>query len=103
MSQNLITILIKKPTKKGNNYYFNIPIEFINKGKIKQVESYELHIFSIPEQKSLSQNLITILIKKPVKKGNNYYFNISIEFINKGKIKHVESYELHIFSIPEQK
>ena len=35
MPKQAITTLIKKPTKKGDNYYFNIPIEYIRSGKIK--------------------------------------------------------------------
>lgn len=47
MSQKLITKLIKKPTKKGEQYYFNIPIEFIREEKIKLNTRYEVHIFEI--------------------------------------------------------
>ena len=50
MSEQLITILVKKPTKKENNYYFNIPIEFINSRKIKPDQNYEIKIFTIPQE-----------------------------------------------------
>jgi len=50
MSQHLITKLIKKPTKKGNNYYFNIPIDFIRNGKIKPKEYYEIQILSLSQE-----------------------------------------------------
>ena len=51
MEQRLITTLIKKPTKKGKNYYFNIPIEFIRSGKINPDNEYELQIFTILKNK----------------------------------------------------
>lgn len=49
MSKNPITTLIKRPTKKGNNYYFNIPIEYIRTGKIDPHKEYEIQIYEIPE------------------------------------------------------
>jgi hypothetical protein len=42
-----ITTLIKRPTKKGGQYYFNIPIEYIRSGKINPEKEYELQIFTI--------------------------------------------------------
>lgn len=48
MDQNLITIIVKKPTRKGDQYYFNIPIEFIRTGKINPEKKYEIQIYSIP-------------------------------------------------------
>ncbi len=50
MEANRITTLIKKPTKKGKNYYFNIPIEYIRSGKINPKEQFEVQIFSIYKQ-----------------------------------------------------
>ena len=50
MEAKPITTLIKKPTKKGKNYYFNIPIEYIRSGKINPKKQYELQIFSISTQ-----------------------------------------------------
>lgn len=47
MEAKLITTLIKKPTKKGKNYYFNIPIEYIRSGKINPKKDYEIQIFAI--------------------------------------------------------
>ncbi len=47
MEQNLITIIVKKPTKKGDQYYFNIPIEFIRSGKIIPEKRYEVQIYNI--------------------------------------------------------
>ncbi len=47
MDVALITTLIKKPTKKGKNYYFNIPIEYIRSGKINPEKEYELQIYKI--------------------------------------------------------
>jgi hypothetical protein len=45
-----ITTLIKRPTKKGEQYYFSIPIEFIRTGKINPKKEYELQIFEIPDK-----------------------------------------------------
>ena len=50
MELRLITTLIKKPTKKGKNYYFNIPIEYIRSGKINPEKEYELQIFTISSE-----------------------------------------------------
>ncbi len=50
MEQQLITTLIKKPTKKRKNYYFNIPIEFIRSGKINPKKQYELQVFTISSE-----------------------------------------------------
>jgi len=50
MESKLITTLIKKPTKKGKNYYFNIPIEYIRSGKINPDKDYELQIFTISRE-----------------------------------------------------
>ena len=50
MDKELITILVKKPSKKGNNYYFSIPIEFIRTKKINPEKDYELQIFSLPQE-----------------------------------------------------
>ena len=47
MKPKLITTLIKRPTKKGKNYYFNIPIEYIRSGKINPEKEYELQIYNI--------------------------------------------------------
>ena len=47
MDDAQITTLIKKPTKKGKNYYFNIPIEYIRSGKINPEKEYEIQIFDI--------------------------------------------------------
>ena len=47
MDDSQITTLIKKPTKKGKNYYFNIPIEYIRSGKINPEKEYEIQIFDI--------------------------------------------------------
>ncbi|KKL62223.1 hypothetical protein LCGC14_2187360 [marine sediment metagenome] len=56
MALSPITTLIKKPTKKGRNYYFNIPIEFIRSGKINPEKQYEIKIFDISDEPN--QNLI---------------------------------------------
>ncbi len=50
MDKELITILVKKPSKKGKNYYFSIPIEFIRTKKIDPEKDYELHIFSLAQE-----------------------------------------------------
>ena len=50
MDKELITILVKKPSKKGSNYYFSIPIEFIRTKKINPEKDYELQIFSIAQE-----------------------------------------------------
>lgn len=47
MEGERITTLIKRPTKKGGQYYFNIPIEYIRSGKINPEKQYELQIFTI--------------------------------------------------------
>ena len=49
MEKELITILVKKPSKKGKNYYFSIPIEFIRTGKINPEKDYELQIFTLSQ------------------------------------------------------
>jgi hypothetical protein len=50
MEKELITILVKKPSKKGNNYYFSIPIEFIRSKKIDSEKNYEIQIFSLAQE-----------------------------------------------------
>ena len=47
--EDLIFKIVKEPTKKGDQYYFNIPIEFIRSGKVKLNNSYELLCFKIKE------------------------------------------------------
>ncbi len=49
MEEKKITTLIKRPTKKGGQYYFNIPIEYIRSGKISPEKEYELQIFGLPK------------------------------------------------------
>lgn len=44
---NLIFKIVKKPTKKGDNYYFNIPIDFLRSGKIDLDKEYETLVFDI--------------------------------------------------------
>ena len=51
MHSEKITTLIKRPTKKGDQYYFNIPIEFIRSGKINPEHEYEIQIFTIVSKK----------------------------------------------------
>ena len=50
MEKELITILVKKPSKKGKNYYFSITIEFIRTGKIDPEKDYEIQIFSLDKE-----------------------------------------------------
>jgi len=50
MEQNLITVVVKKPTKKGDSYYFNIPIDFIRTGKINPEKKYEVRVFNISSE-----------------------------------------------------
>jgi len=50
MTNEQITTLIKHPTKKGEQYYFSIPIEFIRSGKINPKKDYEIQIFEIPDK-----------------------------------------------------
>jgi len=45
--EKLIYKIIKKPTKKGKNYYFNIPIEFIRNERINPDKKYEIIVFEI--------------------------------------------------------
>ncbi|MFX0023911.1 MAG: hypothetical protein ACFE9S_16410 [Candidatus Hermodarchaeota archaeon] len=52
MEREVITTLIKKPTKKGKNYYFNIPIEYIRSGKIDPEKEYELQIFTLSSKEN---------------------------------------------------
>ena len=51
-SKNYIVKFRKKSTKKGNNYYFNIPIQLIRSEIINPELKYEIRIFEI-NQKSL--------------------------------------------------
>ncbi|MHA2393986.1 MAG: hypothetical protein ACXAEX_18795 [Promethearchaeota archaeon] len=50
MENEKITTLIKRPTKKGGQYYFNIPIEYIRSGKINPEKMYEIQIFNISKE-----------------------------------------------------
>jgi len=50
MEGKKIATLIKRPTKKGGQYYFNIPIEYIRSGKINPKKEYELQIFTISSE-----------------------------------------------------
>ena len=50
MDKELVTILVKKPSKKGKNYYFSIPIEFIRTKKIDPEKDYEIQIFSLAQE-----------------------------------------------------
>ena len=45
--EKLIFKIIKKPTKKGDNFYFNIPIDFIRTKKIDPEKEYEILVFEI--------------------------------------------------------
>ena len=45
--ENLIFKIVKSPTKKADQYYFNIPIDFIRSGKIEVDKDYELLCFRI--------------------------------------------------------
>lgn len=47
MENKKITTIIKRPTKKGDQYYFSIPIEFIRSKKIDPKKDYEIQIFSL--------------------------------------------------------
>lgn len=47
MEQDLITMVVKKPTKKGDQYYFNIPIDFVRTGKINPEKKYEVRIYNL--------------------------------------------------------
>jgi len=62
--ENLIAKIIKKPTKKGDNYYFSIPIEFIRSKKIELDKRYELLIYKIEEESNIKSN-----IKSDIKKS----------------------------------
>ena len=48
--EQLIYKIVKKPTKKGDNYYFNIPIEFIRSEKIDPGKEYEILVFKIVKE-----------------------------------------------------
>jgi len=50
MENKKITTIIKRPTKKGDQYYFSIPIEFIRSKKIDPEKNYEIQIFSIAQE-----------------------------------------------------
>lgn len=50
MAKEQITTLIKRPTKKGGQYYFNIPIEYIRSGKINPEKEYEIQIFELAKK-----------------------------------------------------
>jgi len=45
--EKLVLKIVKSPTKKGDNYYFNIPIEFIRTKKIDPEKEYEILVFKI--------------------------------------------------------
>ena len=45
--EKLVYKIVKKPTKKGKNYYFNIPVEFIRSGKIDPKKEYEMLVYEI--------------------------------------------------------
>ncbi len=45
--EGLIFKIVKKPTKKGEQYYFNIPIELIRSKRISIEEDYELLCYKI--------------------------------------------------------
>ena len=45
--ENLIYKIVKKPSKKGENYYFNIPIEYIRTGKINPEKEYEILVYKL--------------------------------------------------------
>ena len=49
MENKKITTIIKHPTKKGDQYYFSIPIEFIRSKKIDPKKDYEIQIFSLSQ------------------------------------------------------
>lgn len=55
--EDLIFKIVKSPTKKGDQYYFNIPIELIRTGKIKLKDNYELLCFRIKENEENSKGL----------------------------------------------
>jgi len=48
--ENLIYKIVKKPTKKGENYYFNIPIAFVESGKIELGKEYEILVYKIDKK-----------------------------------------------------
>ncbi|NVM44106.1 MAG: hypothetical protein HWN79_04225 [Candidatus Lokiarchaeota archaeon] len=50
MENKKITTIIKRPTKKGDQYYFSIPIEFIRSKKIDPKKDYEIQIFSLTQE-----------------------------------------------------
>ena len=45
--EKLIFKIIKKPTKKGEAYYFSITIDFIRSKKIDPKKDYEILVFEI--------------------------------------------------------
>lgn len=49
MENKKITTIIKRPTKKGDQYYFSIPIEFIRSKKIDPKKDYEIQIYSLSQ------------------------------------------------------
>lgn len=49
----------------------------------------------------ISKNLVTIVRKKPAKKGDDYHFSISREMIRTGTIDPSKTYELKIFEIDD--
>ena len=46
-SKDFVVKFRKKPTKKGNNYYFNIPVQLIRSEIINLEVEYEIRIFEI--------------------------------------------------------
>lgn len=49
-SKEFIVKFEKKSTKKGKNYYFNIPVQLIRSEIIDPEEKYEVQIFKIIEK-----------------------------------------------------
>ena len=45
--EKLVYKIVKRPSKKGDNFYFNIPIEFIRSGKIDPEKEYEILVYEI--------------------------------------------------------
>lgn len=52
----LITTLIRKPAKQGDDYHFSIPRDDINLGIIDPNQHYELEIYILPYLKNKKPN-----------------------------------------------
>ena len=93
--ENFVTNFVKKPTLKGDNWYFNIPLDDIH-ALIDTQQKYEVQVYELATEK---KKYIVNFVKKPTTKGDYWYFNIPIENVRSGLIRTSEKYEIRVFNI----